>query len=124
MHQLVEATRECVAGYVVPGERTPRSVKFTPGTITKVKTDVFAALRAKKNSPVERWLETGVLRLVSGNTAQRKHDGESSFVIDEKPPLQAAAEVYGETKDPEAALAAAEIKEPPMPGNRNRNRNG
>src|SRR5689334_10512164 len=102
----VEARREYIAGYKIPGKDDTGIVHFEAGKVTQVDKDVLDHLRSKKNSPVAVAFETGKLIELNGHLAQKKYDGIVPMARRDEQPLQVGAEVYTKTKDAEAALAA------------------
>ena len=124
--QIVDAVREMIAGYKLPGTNQPSHFHFKIG-LNSVPDDVLTALRVKRNSAVEAALEGGFLRMDSVRVALQKQSGQVPFghqTVAEAP-LQAAAQTYAQTKNEDAAMNAAFATTlPPTLGPRGRNLKG
>ena len=128
MAVVIEADRPITFHLPVgaPESRMYRQLEFKKGP-NSIESGDWEALRAKKGpqatdkSMADKYLEAGMLRIISGAQANAIIEGDLPSLADLAPkaPLQAAAETYARTKDQEAAMAAAEVaagvREPPAP---------
>lgn len=127
--EIIEARREVVDSLRAPDGQIVHA-RFQKG-VNKIDSGLFAALRLPKGkralkSVTQRALDDGLLIPITGSLAEKKLEGRVRWDHEINPPapLQTAAEVFTETKDPEKAFEAVErqkelaelgTKEPPAP---------
>lgn len=101
--EKIIADRFVYLPYKLPNEEEVQYIDFQPGVVRKVRSDILAAIGARKNSPVEGYFQSGILRIVKR---------ESADVIEPfKAPAQKLAEKLANGEDVGSGVVGLDSEE-------------
>lgn len=116
---FVGAQRRITLTTLVPGNRAPQTITFWPGRVTRCPREVWESLKKKKQSPrqdmadqrspIEEYIETGLLWEMNADQANMVAEGKVKAVSPFGPDGKAHRPAIREPKDVEGLVNVGEL---------------